>query len=126
MAQIKVTINRVFRHSNQINEIDYSENLCYYLNVYDDNSSLKRRTAFLRCKLVDGGEKLMEQHIKHLLKRLDRLGYCSFEIKSIIQDAIGRYSIDIHNLNHAQGVKVISHLEKYEQLGSKYIQVYSK
>ena len=55
----------------------------------------------------------MEQRTQELLKRLSFLGYRSFEIHRILQEA-------------NCGAGVISTLEKYEQLGSKFILSYSK
>ncbi len=66
----------------------------------------------------------MEQRIRNLIQRLTFLGYCAFEIKDIIFDAIGTDCVK--NLNFIQGAEVIGHLEKYEQLGVDYLQEYSK
>lgn len=55
----------------------------------------------------------MEQRTEQLLKRLSFLGYRSFEIRRILQEA-------------NNGTGVIATLEKYEQLGSEYINSYSK
>ncbi|MEG6586105.1 hypothetical protein [Dendrosporobacter sp. 1207_IL3150] len=66
----------------------------------------------------------MEQRIKQLLKRLAFLGYCSFAIKSIIQEAIGKDSVV--EIDFTQSVEVVKHLEFYEQLGAEFNQVYSK
>ena len=67
----------------------------------------------------------MEWRIKQLIKRLNFLGYCSFEIKSIIKDAIGNDSIlDINNTEEAS--LLVANLERYEQLGSFYLLTYSK
>ncbi|WP_197470605.1 hypothetical protein [Anaerosporomusa subterranea] len=55
----------------------------------------------------------MEQRTQQLLKRLSFLGYHSFEIRRILQEA------------HS-GDGIVSTLEKYEQLASKYLQSYSK
>ncbi len=66
----------------------------------------------------------MEQRIKQLLKRLAFLGYGSFEIESIIRDAAG--SNNFENMSYTQLAKVMRHLEKYELLGSNFVQAYSK
>jgi hypothetical protein len=66
----------------------------------------------------------MEQRIKQLLNRLVFLGYCSFAIKSIVKEAIGRD--DVADINHAQSVQVIRHLEFYEHLGAQFAEAYSK
>ncbi|SDF00078.1 hypothetical protein [Sporomusa acidovorans] len=64
------------------------------------------------------------KQITSLIKRLSFLGYCTFEIKSIIKEAIG---IDIINdLSVSQEIAVIQQLEMYEQLGLNYLQTYSK
>ena len=64
------------------------------------------------------------KRIVSLIKRLAFLGYCTFEIESIIKEAIG---IDIiSDLNGIQEVAVIQHLEMYEQLGLSYLHTYSK
>jgi hypothetical protein len=66
----------------------------------------------------------MEQDVKDRVKRLTRLGYRSFQIKLIIREAIG---IDhVTTSDTAQHVKVFAALEKYEKLGSRYIETYSK
>lgn len=66
----------------------------------------------------------MNPRIKQLISRLSLVGYCSFEIRRIIKDAIGIDCVD--NLNITQRVAVINHLEKYEQLGLSFLQTYSK
>ena len=55
---------------------------------------------------------MMENNINKLLKRLAFLGYKGFEIKRILQEA--------------RNGGVLSTLEKYEQLGSLYLNTYSK
>lgn len=66
----------------------------------------------------------MEWRIKQLMRRLTFLGYCSFEIKSTVKNAIGNDSIlDISN---AEESLLVRHLEHYEQLGSLFLQTYSK
>ncbi|MDF2571088.1 MAG: hypothetical protein K0R55_2692 [Sporomusa sp.] len=66
----------------------------------------------------------MKQHILRLIKRLAFLGYCTFEIESILKEAIGIDIVDDLSLN--QEVAVVQHLEMYEQLGLNYLQTYSK
>ena len=66
----------------------------------------------------------MEQRIKKRLKRLALLRYGSFEIESIIRDAAGCNSFE--KMSRAQLAKVVRHLEKYELLGSNFVQAYSK
>ncbi|MBP2662792.1 MAG: hypothetical protein H6Q71_740 [Firmicutes bacterium] len=64
------------------------------------------------------------KRIISLVKRLAFLGYCTFEIESIIKEAIGINIIS--DLSDTQEVSVIQHLEMYEQLGLSYLQTYSK
>lgn len=66
----------------------------------------------------------MNQRIEQLLKRLSGLGYRSFEIKNIMQEAVGNRSFD--NLTSIEGCRVIQQLEHYAELGQNYIQAYSK
>lgn len=66
----------------------------------------------------------MNQRIEQLINRLSFFGYCSFEIKRIIKEAIGIECVN--DLSITQRVAVISNLEKYEQLGLSYLQTYSK
>lgn len=67
----------------------------------------------------------MEWRINQLIKRLNFLGYCSFEIESIVKDAIGNDSIlDVNNMEETS--LLVRHLEHYEQLGSSYLLTYSK
>lgn len=65
----------------------------------------------------------MELRIKQLIKRLNFLGYCNFEIKAILQDAIVSKDLDT-NIHQCAGI--ISALEKYEKLGLHYLNCYSK
>lgn len=66
----------------------------------------------------------MNEHVARLLKRLKYLGYGSFHLKAIIREAIGMDNIK--NPSHDQHLKIIEALEKYEQLGMTYLEVYSK
>ncbi|QDR81146.1 hypothetical protein [Sporomusa termitida] len=66
----------------------------------------------------------LKQRILQLIKRLTFLGYCSFEIESIVKEAIG--STFVNNLNKSQELAVVQQLELYEQLGQNYLQTYSK
>ena len=66
----------------------------------------------------------MNQRIEQLINRLSFFGYCSFEIKRIIKEAVGIECVN--DLSITQRVTVINHLEKYEQLGLSYLQTYSK
>ncbi|SMC99207.1 hypothetical protein [Sporomusa malonica] len=66
----------------------------------------------------------MKQHILRLIKRLAFLGYCTFEIESILKEAVGIDIVD--DLSSTQEVALVQHLEMYEQLGLNYLQTYSK
>lgn len=66
----------------------------------------------------------MEWRIRQLTKKLNLLGYCSFEIKSIVKDAIGSERVD--DVSIAEEALIIRQLEHYEQLGSSYLLTYSK
>jgi len=66
----------------------------------------------------------MKQRIQQLFKQLTRLGYCSFEINSILQEAIGSQELDTANPSHC--ATAIDVLEKYERLGSHFVNCYSK
>ncbi|EGO62411.1 hypothetical protein [Acetonema longum] len=66
----------------------------------------------------------MDQQMKRLLKRLTFLGYCSFQIQSIVTEAIGNNSFS--EITSSQRAEVIRRLEMYEQLGSNYLEAYSK
>jgi hypothetical protein len=56
---------------------------------------------------------MMENRTEKILKRLAFLGYREFEIRRILQEA-------------SNGGAFFSTLEKYEQLGSRYLTMYSK
>lgn len=66
----------------------------------------------------------MELRIKQLIKRLSFLGYCTFQIKSILQEAAGGQDMDAEN--YLQSVDTIVVLEKYEKLGMHFQNCYSK
>ncbi|MBP2650658.1 MAG: hypothetical protein H6Q74_1483 [Firmicutes bacterium] len=66
----------------------------------------------------------MKHRIQQLLKRLTLLGYCSFEINSILQEAIGPQEFDSGNDLHC--ANAIAVLEKYERLGAHFVNCYSK
>lgn len=65
----------------------------------------------------------MEQRIKDLQKRLAFLGYRAFQVDRIVQEAVGDSS---GRANQAQSRKLVRTLEKYEKLGLRYLQTYSK
>jgi hypothetical protein len=66
----------------------------------------------------------VELRINQLIKRLSFLGYCTFQIKSILQEA-GCGSDLTAGSNH-QCVDTIGVLEKYEKLGMHFQNCYSK
>ncbi|MCE5287190.1 MAG: hypothetical protein LLG02_15280 [Pelosinus sp.] len=66
----------------------------------------------------------MELQIRQMIKRLLSLGYCKFEIKNIVKDAIGNDNID--NLSLAHTKQIVQHLAMYEELGLDYVNNYSK
>jgi hypothetical protein len=66
----------------------------------------------------------MELQIRQMIKRLLSLGYCKFEIKNIVKDAIGNDNID--NLSLAHTKQIVQHLAMYEALGLDYVNNYSK
>jgi hypothetical protein len=65
----------------------------------------------------------MDARIKHRFDRLKYLGYSTFHIRRMINEAIG--TEHIMNASSAK-LKVLAVLEKYEKLGSTYINKYSK
>ena len=66
----------------------------------------------------------MELQIRQMIKRLLSLGYCRFEIKNIVKDAIGNDNIDTLSLAHTK--QIAAHLAMYEALGLDYVNNYSK
>jgi hypothetical protein len=66
----------------------------------------------------------INERIDMLLKRLAFLGYYPFQMKQIIQEAIGSGSFE--ETNYIQRIQIITALEKYEKLGSEYLCAYSK
>lgn len=66
----------------------------------------------------------LEQRIQQLCKKLLNLGYYPFQVKSIIQFAIG--SSDIDAANKADQIKLVNVLEDYEKLAYNFSLAYSK
>ncbi|AIF52848.1 hypothetical protein [Pelosinus sp. UFO1] len=66
----------------------------------------------------------MEQRIQQLCKKLLNLGYYPFQVKSIIQFAIGSSNIDA--ANNADKLKLVNVLEDYEKLAHNFSLAYSK
>jgi hypothetical protein len=66
----------------------------------------------------------MEQRVHELFRQLAFLGYGMFEINHIMQEAAGDDNLK-ENPNSQWG-EVIATLEKYVELGSNYLEVYSK
>ena len=66
----------------------------------------------------------MEQRIQQLCKKLLNLGYYPFQVKSIMQFAIGSSNIDA--TNNADKLKLVNVLEDYEKLAHNFSLAYSK
>jgi hypothetical protein len=66
----------------------------------------------------------INERIDILLKRLAFLGYYPFQMKQIIQEAIGIVSFE--ETDYTQRIQIMRALEKYEKLGSEYLCAYSK
>lgn len=66
----------------------------------------------------------MEQRANELSRQLVFLGYGMFEIEHIMQEAAGSDNLD-DNSSSRWG-EVVALLEKYVELGSNYMQIYSK
>ena len=64
------------------------------------------------------------EHIKTALKRLSFLGYHRFQVKQIIEEAIGQHIWEKDN--HDQNIQILIKLEEYEKLGTDYLLTYSK
>lgn len=64
------------------------------------------------------------ERIKTVLKRLSFLGYQRFQVKQIIEEAIGHYSWEKDN--YTQNIQILIKLEEYEKLGNDYLLTYSK
>lgn len=66
----------------------------------------------------------MEQRFRELVNRLVLLGYNPCERKTILQEAVGKYSFD--EMDFVQRTRAIRSLEKYEVLGANFLAQYSK
>ena len=66
----------------------------------------------------------IEERICQLYKKLLGLGYYSFQVKSIMQTAIGNSDLD--NANGAEQLKIVHVLEDYEKLANNFFFAYSK
>ena len=66
----------------------------------------------------------IDEHIRGLLKRLIFLGYQRFQIRNIIDEAIGQNPW--LKKSYSQNVQVAIALQKYEKLGNEYMLAYSK
>ena len=75
-------------------------------------------------RLVGGFEMNIEERICQLYKKLLGLGYYSFQVKSIMQTAIG--SNDLETANGAEQLKIVNVLEDYEKLANNFFFAYSK
>ncbi len=75
-------------------------------------------------RLVGGFEMNIEERICQLYKKLLGLGYYSFQVKSIMQTAIGNH--DLENASGAEQLKIVNVLEDYEKLANNFFFAYSK
>jgi hypothetical protein len=66
----------------------------------------------------------IEQRIQQLCNKLLNLGYYPFQVKSIIQFAIG--NSDVEKANCDEKLKLINVLEDYEKLAHNFSLAYSK
>jgi hypothetical protein len=66
----------------------------------------------------------IEQRIQQLCNKLLNLGYYPFQVKSIMQFAIG--SSDVEKANCDEKLKLINVLEDYEKLAYNFSLAYSK
>jgi hypothetical protein len=66
----------------------------------------------------------IEQRIQQLCKKLLNLGYYPFQVKSIIQFAIG--NSDVESANNAQQLRLVNVLEDYEKQAHEFCFAYSK
>ena len=66
----------------------------------------------------------IEERIYQLCKKLMSLGYYSFQVKSIMQTAVG--SNDLTQANDAEQLKIVNVLEDYEKLANNFFFAYSK
>lgn len=65
-----------------------------------------------------------EHRFKQLYKQLLSLGYYPFQVRNMVQEAIGCVTLD--HTNDEDRVKLVNALEKYVELGSDYLVSYSK
>ncbi len=66
----------------------------------------------------------IEQRIQQLCNKLLNLGYYPFQVKRIIQFAIG--NSDLKEANCAEKLRLINVLEDYEKLAQNFSLAYSK
>ena len=66
----------------------------------------------------------IEKRIETVFKQLLFLGYQGFQIKQIIEEAIGQDSWKKNN--QEQNKQILQNLEKYKNLGNDYLLAYSK
>ncbi len=65
-----------------------------------------------------------EQYANKLYKRLIFLGYRPFEIKRMVEETIGTYNFE--GANSQQRIAAIKAMQRYEKLGSQFLELYSK
>jgi hypothetical protein len=66
----------------------------------------------------------VNQQISRLIKKLSFLGYGSFAITSIINEIVSTDNLEA--ISPTTQLELIEHLELYEQLGTNFLQAYSK
>ena len=66
----------------------------------------------------------IEERICQLSKKLMSLGYYRFQVKSIMQTAMGNHDVD--SASDDQQLKIVNVLENYEKLANDYFLAYSK
>lgn len=66
----------------------------------------------------------IEERIYQLCKKLLGLGYYSFQVKSIMQTAMG--NSDLEKANGADQLRIVNVLEDYEKLANDFFFAYSK
>lgn len=66
----------------------------------------------------------IEERIYQLCKKLMSLGYYSFQVKSIMQTAVGNNNIE--QASGAEQLRIVNVLEDYEKLANNFFLAYSK
>ncbi|EAX46685.1 hypothetical protein TcarDRAFT_0452 [Thermosinus carboxydivorans Nor1] len=66
----------------------------------------------------------VEKQVRKLCKQLIRLGYYPFQIRSMMQEAIGTVIMD--DMDEQQQKRLVNVLQKYVELGNDFLLSYSK